>query len=261
MIFDRKKILDEFARYTNEYDATNPKIKLKIDHTYRVASLCERIAKSINLSAEDVDLAWCSGMLHDIGRFEQLRRFNTFVDSKSIDHARFGIELLFGPDRLIDSFFDDTENEEFFHLLYTAIYYHSDYRLPEELTEREVMFANILRDADKVDIFRVNIDTPLEDIYNVTTEELMNSQVSPEVMEAFREEHAILRELKHTAIDNVVGHMALFFELVYPYSLEATRTQGYYDKLLGFVSENDSTNKQLEEIRGMVNEFYQRKKR
>ena len=44
------------------------------------------------------------------------------------------------------------------------------------------MFCNILRDADKVDIFRVNVDTPAEDIYNVTTEELKNSQVSPEVM-------------------------------------------------------------------------------
>ena len=92
-MIDRKKVLDEFAAYTNEYDAANPKIKLKIDHTYRVASLCERIARSIDLSDEDVDLAWCSGMLHDIGRFEQLRRYNTFVDSKSIDHARFGIEL------------------------------------------------------------------------------------------------------------------------------------------------------------------------
>ncbi len=259
-MIDRKKVLDEFARYTNEYDAANPKIKLKIDHTYRVASLCERIARSIDLSDEDVDLTWCSGMLHDIGRFEQLRRYNTFVDSKSIDHARFGIELLYGPDRLLDRFFDNTDDEEFFHLLYTAIYYHSDYRLPEDLNEREVMFANILRDADKVDIFRVNIDTPLEDIYNVTTEELMNSEVSPEVMEAFREEHAILRELKHTAVDNIVGHMALFFELVYPYSLDATRSQGYYDQLLEFTSENNKTNQQLEEIRGVVNDFYQRKR-
>jgi len=62
--------------------------------------------------------------------------------------------------------------------------------------------------ADKVDIFRVNVDTPAEDIYNVTTEELKNSQVSPEVMAAFDERHAVLRSCKKTAGDHVAGHTA-----------------------------------------------------
>ena len=44
---NRKHILDAFAAYTKKYDATDGKIKLKIDHTYRVAGFCERIGKSI----------------------------------------------------------------------------------------------------------------------------------------------------------------------------------------------------------------------
>ena len=55
--------------------ASDEKIKLKIDHTYRVAGLCQRIAESLGLSEPDVDIAWLLGMLHDIGRFEQIRRF------------------------------------------------------------------------------------------------------------------------------------------------------------------------------------------
>ena len=56
------------------------RVKLKIDHTYRVAALCARIAQSLALPPEDVDLAWLSGILHDVGRFEQLRRYNTFIE-------------------------------------------------------------------------------------------------------------------------------------------------------------------------------------
>ena len=36
-------------------------------------------------------------------------------------------------------------------LLWTAVFYHSAYRIPEGLEERTAMFCHILRDADKVD--------------------------------------------------------------------------------------------------------------
>ncbi|MCR5145357.1 MAG: HD domain-containing protein [Lachnospiraceae bacterium] len=261
MKVDRQKIIEEFGNYTSDYDISDPKIKLKVDHTYRVASLCERIAKSIGLEGMDLDLAWCCGMLHDIGRFEQLRRYNTFMDSQSIDHAQFGVELLFGEERLIDRFFDNLEDEEFFNILHDAIYYHSAYRLPEDMEGRLLMFSDILRDADKVDIFRVNVETPLEDIYNVTTSELVESKISDGVMDAIAAEHAVLRDLKHTPIDNVAGHMALFFELIYPYSMEVAREQGYYDKLLNFQSNNFETNKQIKQIREIVNKFYEKSRK
>ena len=62
---DRKQVREAFADYTSAYDVTDEKIKLKIDHTYRVAELCEQIAKSQCLSEEDVDVAWLLGMMWD----------------------------------------------------------------------------------------------------------------------------------------------------------------------------------------------------
>ncbi len=92
---NREKIINRFIEYTSDYDLSDPKIKLKYDHTFRVANLCERIAKGNQLSEDDCALAWLTGMLHDIGRFEQVRRYGTFADNKSIDHAQFGADLLF----------------------------------------------------------------------------------------------------------------------------------------------------------------------
>ena len=90
---DRQKIQDAFDSYVNGFDLNNPKIRLKYEHTYHVAENCEEIAKDVfgkeaaafagdsRLAGETAeDTAWLIGMLHDIGRFEQLKRYDTFND-------------------------------------------------------------------------------------------------------------------------------------------------------------------------------------
>lgn len=254
MIIDRERVKNTFAEYTSGYNATDPKIKLKIDHTYRVAELCELIARDLKLDEYEIDVAWLTGMLHDVGRFEQIKRYNTFNDAQSVDHANFGADLLF-KEGLIDTYVDGFHDDKYSVIVENAIRNHSAFRIDERLDEYTVMFCNILRDADKVDIFRVNVDTPAEDIYNVTTEELKNSQVSPEVMAAFDERHAVLRSCKKTVVDHVAGHIALTFELVYPISLQIAKERGYLDKMMAFESDNEITGKQFEEIRAKLNEY------
>ena len=41
---NREEVVKAFKDYISKYDPENPKIKLKIDHTYRVADLAETIA-------------------------------------------------------------------------------------------------------------------------------------------------------------------------------------------------------------------------
>lgn len=255
MKIDRQKVLQVFAAYVENYNSQDEKVRLKIEHTYRVSELCERIAGSLNMKKEEVDLAWLLGILHDVGRFEQLRNYGTFVDALSIDHARYGAEILFEQGKIRDYIEESTEDE----LLRTAVAYHSAYRLPEGLDERTKMFCQILRDGDKIDILKVNVDFPLEEIYNVTTEELRSCQVSDAVMEAFKEGHAVLRNLKKTPVDNVVGHISLVYELVYPRSLELVKEQGYIKKLMDFKSDDQETEKQFEEIRKTMSEYLERK--
>ena len=254
MVIDRERVKNTFAEYTSGYNATDPKIKLKIDHTYRVAELCELIARDLKLDEYETDVAWLTGMLHDVGRFEQIKRYNTFNDAQSVDHANFGADLLF-KEGFIDTYVDGFHDDKYGAIVENAIRNHSAFRIDERLDEYTVMFCNILRDADKVDIFRVNVDTPAEDIYNVTTEELKNSQVSPEVMAAFDERHAVLRSCKKTVVDHVAGHIALTFELVYPISLQIAKERGYLDKMMAFESDNEITGKQFEEIRAKLNEY------
>lgn len=247
---ERRKAKERFAAYVANYDMAEPKISLKAVHTYKVAELCQRIGESLGLEGEERFIAWMCGLLHDIGRFEQVTRYNTFVDAESMDHALLSTEILYGKagekGGILREFL---EMEEYDDILHKAILYHSAYRLPEDLTEQEKMYCDILRDADKIDIFRVNLETPMEEIYNTTTEELYNSEVTPEVLQAFMEHHAVLRSLKKTPVDNVVGHISLFYELVYPRSREMALEQGDLKELSEFQSLCPQTQEVFRQIR------------
>ena len=126
----REKIIDCFNEYIRGFDNSDPMIILKKEHTYRVANLSEKIARSISdiydLSEGDVDLAWIIGMFHDIGRFEQFKRYGTFRDADSIDHAQFGADILFDSNRDARLRLVLPESE----IIEIAIRNHNKYRLP-----------------------------------------------------------------------------------------------------------------------------------
>ena len=275
-VINRKNVINAFAEYVRNYDPSDEKIKLKIDHTYRVAGLCQRIAESLGLSEPDVDIAWLLGMLHDIGRFEQIRRFGTFNDVQSVDHEEFGADLLFKEGlirKFAEGYYEECElarsgNEEAEQiiknnenhnkdtgLLEMAIRQHNKYRVKEDLTERQRMFCDILRDADKVDIFKVNADIPMEIIYDVTTEELKNGVITKEVLESFYKKETVLKSVRRSAVDHIVGHISLLFELVYKESYRQAKEQGYVYKLLDFKSDVPEVNAEFGDMRKYVDEF------
>ena len=126
-------------------------------------------------------------------------------------------------------------------LLLTAVEWHSAFRLPEALDDRTRLFCQILRDADKIDILRVNVETPMEEIYNVSTAALRRSPVTPAVLDAFYAHHCVLHSLKQYPADNAVGHASLVFELCYPESLRIVDEQGWLWRLLDFKTDNPDT--------------------
>lgn len=132
MKIDKQKALKAFQEYTTHYDVSDEKVKLKIDHTYRVCGLCQQIAVQSGFDENEIELAWLTGLLHDVGRFEQLKRYGTFIDAQSIDHAEFGANILFKEGRIRDYIEDASEDQ----LLEKTVRCHSAYRVPAHYTER-----------------------------------------------------------------------------------------------------------------------------
>ncbi len=251
MQINRDNVTEQFTSYIALYDLSDTKIRLKAEHTCRVADLCDRIARSLAMPEEDVDLAWLLGMLHDIGRFEQVRRYGTFVDSQSVNHAEFGADLLF-QEQLIRRFAaSDAEDS----LIERAIRPHNAFQLPADLSDRERTFAQILRDADKIDIVRVNCEFPRSEIYNLPEEAFLTSDISDQVLQDALSMQNVLRAHRQTAADYIEGQIALTFGLVYEESRRIIREQGYLDRVMRYESRNPETMRRLERIRGKVEQF------
>ena len=111
-MIDTIKVSKKFSEYVLNYEPTNPRIKLKIDHIKRVASNSKIISENLNLSDEEKNLAIAIGFFHDIGRFEQVRIANTFSDRESkINHGEMSIKVLFEND-FIREFIEDKKYDE-----------------------------------------------------------------------------------------------------------------------------------------------------
>lgn len=248
---DREKVLEEFEKYVEQYDKNDKRITLKEEHTLRVASLCDEIADSLLLTHSNKDLAWLIGILHDIGRFEQIRTFGTLEDAKSVKHAHLSVQILFDQ-RFLSKFCNIDSRDVEYEIIRQAILYHSDYKLPDDLDEQFFMFCNIIRDADKIDILKVVYETEPEIIYGVSMEELMNQVISENVMKCFDEKHAVLRSMRESSVDNLVGYASFVYELIYNESKRLVDKQGYIWKILDFVS---NICKENEKIRYMKTEL------
>lgn len=228
---DREKAIRDFDAYVSRYHAEDPMIRLKIQHTYRVADIAEEIADSLHLPQKETDLAWFLGLLHDIGRFEQIRRYRTFVDSKSVDHAEFGADLLFDQG-LIETFCPDGLPRDWRRISEEAIRAHNKLVLPEGMDERTEFFSHILRDADKVDIFRVIMETPSVEHSVSQGTRKAEEGASEQIMESVMTHRCVPRDIRRSDFDVRVSHCCMAFELVYPRSREIALRQGYLQKML-----------------------------
>jgi putative nucleotidyltransferase with HDIG domain len=144
-----------FRSYVKCFYSANPKtkenIRLKEEHTLRVCKEILRLGKALNLNTNALRLAETIALFHDIGRFEQFKTYGTFDDRVSESHATLGLKVLEATNILSRL----TKKEQ--SIVYKAIGYHNVRKLPGEADETPdcLLHSKLLRDADKLDIWRV----------------------------------------------------------------------------------------------------------
>ncbi len=140
--------------HTFKYDdyTLQRNINLKEDHTKRVCKEILNIGKQLGLNNDELRLAEIIALLHDVGRFEQYARYKTFNDQQSENHAELGTKILERYD-VLNQLDDPLKN-----LVLQSIKYHNRPSLPQKETETCLFFSKLLRDADKLDIWRVVTD-------------------------------------------------------------------------------------------------------
>lgn len=195
-IFDKVAIErccdDFFSLYDVTRERTRDMCHAKRVHTHAVAENCIYIAHDRSLSDYDCDLVWLIGELHDFARFGQAVVTQTFCDNDRYNHAHFGARLLFKHGMICDIMtnFDAVPDADKI-VLEKAIHHHSDFKLPNDLTDRERMFCDIIREADCIDIFRSIVTSGWKTLYNCTAEDVLSTDISPAVEEAFQRRETV----------------------------------------------------------------------
>lgn len=230
-----------FKEYLKDFNLEYGKNELKVRHTYGVVNASEYISKKLLLDNEDIELAKLIALLHDIGRFEQIKNFDCFIDNKTTDHAILGNEILF-KNNLIRKFIKD---EQYDNIISIAILNHNRLAIQNNLSDKELLHAKIIRDADKIDNFRVKATDNFENIIdNASKEILENDTISDKIFNNFMNDKVIVREDRNTYMDFWVSYIAFIFDFNYIYGLEYIYEKDYINTIVDRLEYNNIDTKQ-----------------
>lgn len=237
-------MLREFKNYVKQFNFKDNKIKYKYYHSLHVMKLCKLIAKKLKLNKEDIKIAGEIGLLHDIGRFEQIKRYNTFNDAASVNHGLLSAKVLF-KDNYIDKFKIKKGNYDIIKL---AIINHNRNDIEEGLTERENTFCKIIRDADKIDIFTIA----------AIFIKLDNQVVNPELKKQFFNNQKTTFSLERNDADILVRTLSYIYDINFNFSfnyilkhkilkkfakqIKSKNYQEYFDKVESYIKERVDLN-------------------
>lgn len=241
-IENAKKVFDE---YVSNYDPTVGRIKLKIEHIKRVAENIKNIALEQGLDSEQIKLAEIIGLLHDIGRFEQVRLYDTFSDKISVNHGEYGVKVLF-KDGLINKFKLSEKDKEIVKL---AILNHNRDKIQEGLADEQLLYAKMIRDADKLDIYYTMCKYDFKDTFWYPDFDC--EEISDLIMNEFKND----KKVNYADIKNNADVIVIFYAYVYDLYFETTnnilKEKNYLEKFTEKVCKNFKSEKihtQVKEI-------------
>jgi len=223
-----------FLRYAAKKVRQHPRhregVGLKVTHSIRVARFCAAIGADLGLTAERLRLARTIGLLHDVARFEQLIRYDTFVDRVSVDHGDLGADIL-REEPLVNALAVDDRT-----ILLHAVRHHNDAAIPGANDEGVSYYLKLVRDADKLDIYRVlcsiwlkpNPSEPASGALNLEA----GSQVSPEIATAIQAHRLAPMGAVRTRADLLLVRLAWVFDLNFPPTCKCLARLGYLPRLM-----------------------------
>lgn len=247
-MIDLNKARETYEKYLSNYDLNIDKIKSKVEHSYRVAKISRTIAKDMNLDEEKQQLAELIGLLHDIGRFKQYETFKNYKVISQFDHGDYGAELLKNEIRKY------IETSKYDSIIIKAVKNHNKYKIEGNLTDEELFFSKLIRDADKIDILY-----ECENIFWKGKEELINQSIlSNEIYKQFKKQESIKieKDRNYNTIDDMLITLAFTYDINFKESYKCIKEKNYINKIIQrFNFKNLETKEKIKELINLLNKY------
>ena len=190
----------------------------------------------------------CALPIYDIGRFEEIRVYNTFIDKDSIDHADYGVNIL-KSDNFIEKFVSDDTIQ---NIVLVAIYNHNKFVIENGLDEKTQLFCKIIRDADKLDIFDnfIKMENKIKH-----TETFISSNVLASLLS-----NQTIKDIDmQTEMDYYLRQVGMLYDLNFAYSLNYIKQNNIANKLIDrIIEKNNHENDNLCKIKQKVLQFIEK---
>ena len=248
MKIDLEKARKEFLKYTEKFNLEDENLKRKQQHSLRVMAISQKIATEIGLTQEEIDLATLIGLLHDIGRFKQYTEIGLGDNIEGFDHGNYGAKTL---EKDIRKYISDSKYDK---IIIKAIKNHNKYAIEEGLTEQEMLFAKIIRDADKIDIIYESVYI----FYKGREEQVNKTILSEKIYNQFIDEKPIMKEknVRLKYVEDIACVVAFIYDINFKQSFEFIKEKDYINKILDRYDFRDKeTKEKIEKIRKIANEY------
>lgn len=226
----------EFNEFIKNFDMDDSRIRLKYNHSFKVMDLMKELAFRLDLDKKKIELAGLIGLLHDIGRFMQLKEVDTFKDAK-LDHAVVGADYLF-KDKHIRDFIKESKYD---NEIEKAIRNHNKFIIDDDLSEEELLFSKMIRDCDKIDIY---YQTAVNYEYKFNIDE-----VNVKVLEEFKECKCVDLELCKSKSDDIMLMLAFIFDINFNESFDMLVETDNFDLFLSIIEVSDNSEKIWKKIK------------
>jgi hypothetical protein len=245
-----------FSRFVQEHTTRNEQdqrnVLLKKTHTDGVCANALRISSGLGLVGRDIALAGIIALFHDVGRFPQYVRYRTFEDSRSVNHAVLGAKVLLERNVL-----GDLPRRER-SLIVRSVALHNVFVLPPRLDREVRLHAEIVRDADKLDIWRVFIELADRDSADWPSAVGLGLPDTPECSPAViaslnRREMVRLTSLR-TLNDFRILQLAWIYDLNFVPSLRMVLERSVIEQLTASLPQTDAISRVVDNLRNYVNE-------
>ena len=229
-------------------------ILTKEKHTGYVTANCVELAKNLNFSKHDTEIAEIIGLFHDVGRFRQYSIYKTFNDADSEDHADLAVKIIEELDLFKKIPTVDYEIVKF------AIQQHNKKNIAPCNDERKILFAKVIRDADKLDIYRVlepylaqeNVDKMPNFIKNKGK---LVADVSPDFVENFVTGNQADYNKIRTNGDRKIVRLMWIYDVNFVWTMKKIIERGYIEKIVENLPHDEKISEGVKKLREYVNKM------
>ena len=235
-------IKSNFKKYVETFDMNEKAIERKYYHSLRVMEIATDIARHNNFDEDDIEISTIVGLLHDYARFPQWTKYKTYNDINSEDHADWAVKLLFEKGD-IKNF---TLEVKYYDEIYDAIKNHNKYILPDYLSKHNIRISNVIRDADKLDIFYIFSTT--KDLIP-EDDEIISEDVK---IDFYNNQNIDRRKVKNNS-DNILLDLSMIYDLNFIYSYKYIKDNRLIEKIFDGIENKEKYREYFEYIIKFIN--------